>query len=142
MARKLYPLGIHTFERIRKEDKLYIDKTEYVYHMTHTGGTCFLLGMFSPFRKNLCSSLPSKATSRIKRLVQGTCHLKIWGENGRSIWYCISTRVVESTWGKKNWKDTTAESPDFFNPYSLLNCFNENKFGSYCFSSGTPTHLK
>ena len=27
MARKLYPLGIHTFERIRKEDKLYIDKT-------------------------------------------------------------------------------------------------------------------
>lgn len=36
MARKLYPLGIQTFERIRKEDKLYIDKTEYVYHMTHT----------------------------------------------------------------------------------------------------------
>lgn len=29
MARKLYPLGIQTFERIRKEDKLYIDKTEY-----------------------------------------------------------------------------------------------------------------
>lgn len=38
MARKLYPLGIQTFERIRKEDKLYIDKTEYIYHMTHTSG--------------------------------------------------------------------------------------------------------
>ena len=28
MALKLYPLGIQTFERIRKENKLYIDKTE------------------------------------------------------------------------------------------------------------------
>ncbi len=35
MARKLYLLGIQTFERIRMEDKLYIDKTEYVYRMTH-----------------------------------------------------------------------------------------------------------
>ncbi len=34
-----------------------------------------------------------------------------------------------------------AESPDVFNPYSLLNCFAERKFGSYWFSSGTPTYL-
>ena len=33
MALKLYPLGLQTFERIRKEDKLYIDKTEYVYRL-------------------------------------------------------------------------------------------------------------
>ena len=31
MARKLYPIGLQTFERIRVEDKFYIDKTEYVY---------------------------------------------------------------------------------------------------------------
>ena len=36
MAIKQYPLGIQTFERIRKEDKLYIDKTEYIYRMTHS----------------------------------------------------------------------------------------------------------
>ncbi len=30
MALKLYPIGIQTFERIRKEDKLYIDKTEHI----------------------------------------------------------------------------------------------------------------
>ena len=35
----------------------------------------------------------------------------------------------------------TANSPDIFNPYSLLNCFNEKKFGSYWFASGTPTYL-
>ena len=35
MARKLYPLGIQTFERIRVEDKFYIDKTEYVLSLIH-----------------------------------------------------------------------------------------------------------
>lgn len=43
MSRKLYPIGIQTFERIRKEDMLYVDKTEYVYHMTHTDGKYFSL---------------------------------------------------------------------------------------------------
>ena len=32
-------------------------------------------------------------------------------------------------------------SPDIFNPYSLLNCFAERKFGTYWFTSGTPTYL-
>ncbi len=35
----------------------------------------------------------------------------------------------------------SAHSPDVFNPYSLLNCFSKKKFGSYWFSSGTPTYL-
>ena len=56
MARKLYPLGIQTFERIRKEDKLYIDKTEYVYHMTHTSGTYFFLARPRRFGKSLLVS--------------------------------------------------------------------------------------
>ena len=32
-------------------------------------------------------------------------------------------------------------SPDVFNPYSLLNCFDDKNFGAYWFSSGTPTYL-
>ena len=50
MARKLYPIGIQTFERIRKEDKFYVNKTEYVYRMTHTDGTYFFLSR-PPFRQ-------------------------------------------------------------------------------------------
>ncbi len=53
MARKLYPLGIQTFERIRREDKLYIDKTEYIYRMAHTSGTYFFLGRPRRFGKSL-----------------------------------------------------------------------------------------
>ncbi len=32
-------------------------------------------------------------------------------------------------------------SPDIYNPFSLLNAFYDNEFGSYWFSSGTPTYL-
>ena len=32
-------------------------------------------------------------------------------------------------------------SPDIYNPFSLLNCLQEKKFHNYWFSSGTPTHL-
>ena len=53
MELKLYPLGIQTFERIRKENKLYIDKTEYVYRLTHTSGTYFFLGRPRRFGKSL-----------------------------------------------------------------------------------------
>ena len=49
-------MGIQTFERIRKEDKLYIDKTEYVYHMTHTSGTYFFLARPRRFGKSLLVS--------------------------------------------------------------------------------------
>ena len=32
-------------------------------------------------------------------------------------------------------------SPDIYNPFSLLNAFYDRRFGSYWFSSGTPTYL-
>ena len=38
MARRLYPLGIQTFEEIITNNLIYIDKTEYIYRMTHSGG--------------------------------------------------------------------------------------------------------
>ena len=56
MALKLYPIGIQTFERIRKEDNLYIDKTEYVYRMTHSDGCYFFLSRPRRFGKSLLVS--------------------------------------------------------------------------------------
>ena len=56
MAQKLYPIGIQTFERIRKEDNVYIDKTAYVYRMTHTSGTYFFLSRPRRFGKSLLVS--------------------------------------------------------------------------------------
>ena len=56
MARKRYPIGIQTFERIRKEDWFYVDKTEYIYRMTHTDGTYFFLSRPRRFGKSLLVS--------------------------------------------------------------------------------------
>lgn len=35
----------------------------------------------------------------------------------------------------------TWPSPDIYNPFSLFNAFNDGKFNSYWFDSGTPTYL-
>ena len=56
MARKLYPIGIQTFEEIRRNDNLYIDKTEYVYRITHTDGKYFFLCRPRRFGKSLLVS--------------------------------------------------------------------------------------
>ncbi len=300
MARKLYPLGIQTFERIRKEDKLYIDKTEYVYHMTHTSGTYFFLARPRRFGKSLLVSTLQSYFEGKKDLFKGLAiekleqewteypvlHFDMSGgkhmdkeqlerylgfilENEEKKWGIdhpqidINNRLTEliNTAYEKSGKQVvvlideydaplldvahdedllkelrnvmrnfysplkyrepvlrfvfltgitkfsqlsifselnnitllsmnddyagicgiteeelltqmsedieelaekrgitkeqaieklkenydgyhfTAESPDVFNPYSLLNCFNEKKFGSYWFASGTPTYL-
>lgn len=56
MARRLYPIGIQTFEEIRRLDNLYVDKTAYVYHMTHTSGKYFFLSRPRRFGKSLLVS--------------------------------------------------------------------------------------
>ena len=56
MTAKLYPIGIQTFEGIVKRNLLYIDKTEYVYRMAHTGGKYFFLSRPRRFGKSLLVS--------------------------------------------------------------------------------------
>ena len=71
MALKLYPIGIQTFERIRKEDKLYIDKTEYIYRMAHTSGTYFFLGRPRRFGKSLLVTTMQSYFEGKKELFKG-----------------------------------------------------------------------
>ena len=71
MAVKLYPVGIQTFERIRKEDKLYIDKTEYIYRMTHGGGCYFFLSRPRRFGKSLLVSTFKSYFEGKKELFKG-----------------------------------------------------------------------
>ena len=83
MARKLYPIGIQTFERIRKEDKFYIDKTEYVYRMTHTDGTYFFLSRPRRFGKSLLVSTFKSYFEGKKELFEGLAIEKLekeWNE--------------------------------------------------------------
>ena len=53
---RLYPIGIQTFADIRNENYLYIDKTEYVYRMTHSGARYIFLSRPRRFGKSLLVS--------------------------------------------------------------------------------------
>ena len=83
MARKLYPIGIQTFERIRKEDMFYVDKTEYIYQMTHTDGTYFFLSRPRRFGKSLLVSTFQSYFEGKKELFEGLAIEKLekeWNE--------------------------------------------------------------
>ena len=83
MTRKLYPIGIQTFERIRQENNVYIDKTEYVYHMTHADGRFFFLNRPRRFGKSLLVSTFKSYFEGRKDLFKGLAieHLeKEWNE--------------------------------------------------------------
>ena len=71
MALRLYPVGIQTFEEIRKRNLLYIDKTEYIYRMTHTSGKYFFLGRPRRFGKSLLVSTFESYFSGKKELFEG-----------------------------------------------------------------------
>ncbi len=71
MALKLYPIGIQTFERIRKDDRLYIDKTEYIYRMAHANSTYFFLSRPRRFGKSLLVSTMQSYFEGRKELFEG-----------------------------------------------------------------------
>ena len=71
MALKLYTIGIQTFEEIIKNNLLYIDKTEYIFRMTHTSGKYFFLGRPRRFGKSLLVSTFDSYFSGKKDLFAG-----------------------------------------------------------------------
>ena len=71
VALKLYPVGIQTFEEIIRRDFLYVDKTEYIYHMTHTSGTYFFLARPRRFGKSLLVSTLQSYFEGKKDLFEG-----------------------------------------------------------------------
>ena len=71
MALKLYPVGIQTFSNIIERNLLYVDKTEYVYRMTHSGGTFFFLSRPRRFGKSLLVSTLASYFEGKKELFKG-----------------------------------------------------------------------
>ena len=70
-ALKLYPVGVQTFEEVIKRNLLYVDKTEYVYRMTHGGGRYFFLSRPRRFGKSLLVSTFKSYFEGKKELFKG-----------------------------------------------------------------------
>ena len=69
--RRLYPIGIQTFQKIREGNYLYIDKTEYVYKMTHSASSYIFLSCPRRFGKSLLTSTLHAYFEGRKELFEG-----------------------------------------------------------------------
>ena len=68
---RLYPIGIQTFSKIREGNYLYVDKTEYIYQMTHSASSYVFLSRPRRFGKSLLASTLHSYFSGRKDLFQG-----------------------------------------------------------------------
>ena len=84
--KKLYPIGIQSFEKLRKENYLYIDKTSFVYELVPTT----FLTVPGVLGKAFFYPL-SKLTSKAKRSYFKVLLLKKWRKTGFNTPFCIST---------------------------------------------------
>lgn len=130
MARKLYPIGIQTFERIRKEDMFYVDKTEYIYQMTHTDGTYFFLSRPRRFGKSLLVSTFKSYFEGKKELFEGLAIEKLEKE-----WNTYPVLHFSLAGGKHMEK----EQLDRYLLYILKE--NEDRFGVDCDSPDPNVRL-
>lgn len=67
----LYPIGVQTFSKIREGNYLYVDKTEYVYRMTHAASGYMFLGRPRRFGKSLLTSTLHSYFSAHRELFRG-----------------------------------------------------------------------
>lgn len=84
MRSMIYPVGIQSFEEIRKGDYCYVDKTAQIYQLVKTGKYYFL-SRPRRFGKSLL-------ISTLEAYFQGKKELwlwKLWKRNGLRILYCI-----------------------------------------------------
>lgn len=86
MSSKIYPIGIQSFEKIRKDGYFYIDKTALVYQMVKTGsyyllsrprrfGKSLLLSTLEAYFQDLNSRNYENKNSLLEELNK---HLEIW----------------------------------------------------------------
>ena len=117
MATRLYPIGIQTFEEIRRLDMFYVDKTEYVYRMAHAG-KYFFLSRPRRFGKSLLVSTFQSYFEGRKNLFEGLAIEKLETE-----WNEYPVLHFDMSQGKHLDKDA-------LNRYLLdIICEQESKFG-------------
>lgn len=81
MQQRLYPIGIQTFSKIRERNYVYIDKTEYVYRMTHSASNYMFLSRPRRFGKSLLTSTLHAYFEGRKELFTGLAY----GEAGERV---------------------------------------------------------
>ena len=127
---KLYPVGIQTFEEIIRRDLLYVDKTEYVYRMTHGGGKYFFLSRPRRFGKSLLTSTFQSYFEGKKDLFKGLAIDKLEQD-----WTAYPVLHIDMSGGKHLGKEELEQ----YIIYVLQQ--NEKRFGIECDIADTNIRL-
>lgn len=84
VVRKL-PIGIQSFEKLRKSSYLYVDKTQYIHDLIQSGGTYFL-SRPRRFGKSLLVSTMEAYFQGKKELFEGLAIEHLENERGNEAW--------------------------------------------------------
>lgn len=98
--RKL-PIGIQSFEKLRSENFLYVDKTALIYRLAQAGNPCFL-SRPRRFGKSLLLSSFEAYFQGKKELFRGLAIEKL-EKSGYSIPCCISASMRRSMTVVRGW---------------------------------------
>lgn len=167
MTRKKFPIGIQTFEDIRNNNFIYIDKTDLIYKLAHTGKFYFLSRPRRFGKSLLISTLEAYFLGK-KELFKGLAIEKLeteWTEHP-VIWIDFCGQYYEDISALKNWLGHqlgihekkyglencnadvsilgyhfSKDSIGVYNPFSLLNVFSSLQLEDFWFQTGTPTFL-
>ena len=101
---KKLPIGIQDFESIRKEDYLYVDKTQYIYDLFH-GGKPYFLSRPRRFGKSLLLST-MKAYFEGKKELFSKLKIEKLEEKNQDAWQAYPVFYID--FNKKNFKADSA----------------------------------
>ena len=97
---KFYPIGIQTFSELRTKNYVYIDKTEYVYRMTHSAGKYMFLSRPRCFGKSLLVSTLHAYFEGRRDLFQGLTIERLEKE-----WTSYPVLHFDMSWAKHSDRD-------------------------------------
>ena len=90
-----YPIGIQSFESIRREDFIYVDKTDLIYNLVHTS-KCVFLSRPRRFGKSLLLSTMQAYFEGKKELFKGLAMEKLESEWGPHPVITLSLAVYDA----------------------------------------------
>ncbi|WP_100550812.1 ATP-binding protein [Caedibacter taeniospiralis] len=122
---KRLPIGISSFEKIRSEDYVYIDKTQHVFNLVNIGGCRYFLSRPRRFGKSLLIDTIKQAFEGNKKLFKGLYLENHWD-------WEIRYPVLHFTFGSGNVRSPDALDEkigsfldDYYTQYQLENVYRE-----------------
>ncbi len=108
MSEMLYPIGVQSFDKIRNGNYVYVDKTEYIWKLTHSGNYYFL----------------SRPRRFGKSLLQST--IQAYFEGRRELFKGLAIERMEKDWLRYPVLHLDLNAQDYTVDDSLFNIIDEN----------------